>query len=75
MLAADDIESGMQRPAGLTKAKAAVIVSLENHFQDGRLSEEWLNVATEGDVRKALLKWEEYRIGPWSCDLKCLRLV
>lgn len=66
-VAADDIESGLQKPAGLTKAKAASLVDLANHFQDGRLSEEWLNAASEEEVRKALLKVRG--IGPWSCDM------
>jgi DNA-3-methyladenine glycosylase II len=66
-VAADDIESGLQKPAGLTKAKAASIVDLAQHFQDGRLSEDWLNLASEEDLRAALLKVRG--IGPWSCDM------
>jgi DNA-3-methyladenine glycosylase II len=66
-ITADDIESGLQKPGGLSKAKAFSIVDLANHFQDGRLSEEWLNAASEEDVRKALLKVKG--IGPWSCDI------
>jgi DNA-3-methyladenine glycosylase II len=66
-VAAEDIESGLQKPAGLTKAKAASIVDLANQFQDGRLSDEWLNAASEEAVRKALLKIKG--IGPWTCDI------
>ena len=66
-VAAGDIEFKLQKPAGLTKAKAASLVDLANHFQDGRLSEEWLNAASEEDVRKALLKVRG--IGPWTCDI------
>jgi DNA-3-methyladenine glycosylase II len=55
------------KASGLSKSKAASIVDLAKHFQDGRLSEEWLNAANEEDVQITLLKLRG--IGPWSCDI------
>lgn len=64
----DDIESNLQKPAGLTKAKAACLVDLARHFADGSLSEDFFATAeNENEIRKALLKVRG--IGPWSCDI------
>jgi 3-methyladenine DNA glycosylase/8-oxoguanine DNA glycosylase len=66
-VAVDDIEPGLQKPGGLSKANAVSIVDLANHFQDERLSEEWLNGASDKGNRRAMLKVTG--IGPWSCDI------
>jgi len=66
---AGDIEANLQKPAGLTKAKAACVVSIAEHFCSGQLSEERLTAASSSqeEVRAALLKIKG--IGPWSCDM------
>ena len=61
-----------QKMVGLTKAKTRSILDLAEHFQDGRLSEEWLQQQTsteisEEELRKALLQVRG--IGDWSCDM------
>jgi DNA-3-methyladenine glycosylase II len=62
------LETNLRKPAGLTKAKAASIVDLALHFQDGKLSEQFLKTTTdETELRKALLQVKG--IGPWSCDM------
>lgn len=63
-----DIEKGLQKPAGLTKAKAASIVDLAQRFQANELSEDFLTSnVDEETLRKALLAVKG--IGPWSCDI------
>jgi DNA-3-methyladenine glycosylase II len=57
----------LQKPAGLSLAKAKSIVDLSNHFTRGDLSEELLTTASEEDVRQALLQVKG--LGPWSCDM------
>lgn len=66
-LARDDAEGNLQKPVGLTKAKAACLVDLALHFTNGSLSEDFLTQADEATIRKALLKVRG--IGPWSCDM------
>ena len=63
------VEGGLQKPVGLTKAKAASLVDLASHFQRGSLSEEFLVSSSSSDeeIRKALLSVRG--IGPWSCDM------
>ncbi|GAX17185.1 DNA-3-methyladenine glycosylase II [Fistulifera solaris] len=62
------VETNLRKPAGLTKAKAASIVDLALHFQEGKLSEQFLKTTIdEKEIRKALLQIKG--IGPWSCDM------
>ncbi|GAX21454.1 DNA-3-methyladenine glycosylase II [Fistulifera solaris] len=62
------LETKLRKPAGLTKAKAASIVDLALHFQEGKLSEQFLKTTIdETEIRKALLQVKG--IGPWSCDM------
>lgn len=67
----DSNDSGLvknlQKPAGLSLAKAKSIVDLSNHFMRGDLSEMLLKTASEEDVRQALLQVKG--LGPWSCDM------
>lgn len=62
-----NIEIGLQKPAGLTRAKAASIVDLAHHFDSGKITDHFLESAPEDDVRQALLGVRG--IGPWSCDM------
>jgi 3-methyladenine DNA glycosylase/8-oxoguanine DNA glycosylase len=57
----------LQKPAGLSLAKAKSIVYLAQHFLSGDLSEEFLSSSPESSVREALLKVKG--LGPWSCDM------
>lgn len=57
----------LQKPAGLSLAKARSILDLSQHFVRGDLSEEFLQTASEFDIREALLRVRG--IGPWSCDM------
>jgi len=64
------VEAGLQRPAGLTKAKAASIVDLSRRFRRGELSESFFlgnNDESDGCIRDALLQVKG--IGPWSVDM------
>lgn len=67
------METKLQKPAGITKAKARSIVDLAQHFVDGKLSEELFSDDSdktnddEAILRKALLSVRG--IGPWSCDM------
>jgi DNA-3-methyladenine glycosylase II len=64
-------ESGLvdnfQKPIGLSMTKARSIVDLAKKFQEGTLSETFLQSALDDDIRDALLK--VHGIGPWSCDM------
>ncbi|GAX26354.1 hypothetical protein FisN_16Lu198 [Fistulifera solaris] len=63
-------ETNLRKPAGLTKAKAASIVDLALHFQEGMLSEHFLmTTIDETEIRKAPLQVEG--MGLSSCDM-CL---
>lgn len=66
-LAEKDITTSLQKPAGLSGAKARSIVDLAQHFEDGTLHDSFLQTASEQDVRESLLKVRG--IGPWSCDM------
>ena len=57
----------LQKPAGLSRAKANAILDLSYHFIRGTLSEEMLHSSPEQDVREALLQVRG--LGPWSCDM------
>jgi len=57
----------LQKPAGLSLAKARSILDLSEHFMRGDLSEELLQTASEERVREALLQVRG--LGPWSCDM------
>ena len=77
-LVVEDV-SKLQKPAGLSRAKAHSIVHLAHAFQSGHLTEEFLtstkslgandNGASDNDklVREALLQIKG--VGPWSCDM------
>jgi 3-methyladenine DNA glycosylase/8-oxoguanine DNA glycosylase len=57
----------LQKPAGLSLAKAKSIVDLAQHFLRGDLSDEFLSSSPESSIREALLKVKG--LGPWSCDM------
>lgn len=63
----DGLVENLQKPAGLSRAKANAILDLSNHFVRGDLSDQLLTTASEEDVREALLKVRG--LGPWSCDM------
>lgn len=63
----DGLVDRLQKPAGLSLAKARSLVDLAEHFTRGDLSEEFLQSAPEDSVREALLKVRG--LGPWSCDM------
>jgi DNA-3-methyladenine glycosylase II len=67
MLEEQGAEKHLQKPAGLSRAKAGAIVTLAKAFQDGELSEEFLLTAEEDVLRAALLQIKG--IGPWTCDM------
>ena len=66
-LSGDGLVEQLQKPAGLSKAKARSIVALAEHFSSGHLSEDFLTTASEDSVREALR--DVKGIGPWSCDM------
>jgi DNA-3-methyladenine glycosylase II len=66
-LAKENVETNLQKPAGLSGAKARSIVDLSHHFQDGKLNETLLISSTEETVRSLLLNVKG--LGPWSCDM------
>lgn len=68
-LAQIDVETDLQRPAGLSRAKARTIVALAEAFEKGTLSETLLTSTStsEEQIRNDLLKIKG--IGPWSCDM------
>lgn len=65
------LEIAVQKPSGLSRAKARSILDLSRHFASSTevLSEEYLTnpTATEEDLREALLRVKG--LGPWSCDM------
>ncbi len=63
----DGLVDRLQKPAGLSRAKANAIVDLSHHFTRGDLTEEMLHSSSEQDVREALLQVRG--LGPWSCDM------
>lgn len=70
-LAEEDLQQALQKPAGLSRAKANSIVDLARHFTDvdQLVSEEFLTHAerTEAEIRQVLLQVKG--LGPWSCDM------
>lgn len=66
-LAKIGLETHLQQPSGLSRAKARCIVALSEAFATGTLTESFLTSSSEGKVRKALLGIKG--IGPWSCDM------
>lgn len=66
-LAEKNITTCLQKPAGLSGAKARSLVDLAQHFERGVLQESFLHTASEENVREALLKVRG--LGPWSCDM------
>ncbi|KAL3906530.1 MAG: hypothetical protein SGILL_009233 [Bacillariaceae sp.] len=80
VLASQGYEEHLQKPAGLSKAKARSIIALAEAFTAGetnsesaeddqapRLSETFLTTAEDMKVREALVAIKG--IGPWSCDM------
>lgn len=63
----DGLVDNLQKPAGLSRAKAKAILDLSLHFAKGDLREELLQISSEQDVREALLQVNG--LGPWSCDM------
>jgi DNA-3-methyladenine glycosylase II len=61
------IEVSLQKPSGLSGAKARAIHALARSFQDEQLTEIFLKSGSESAVREALLQIKG--IGPWSCDM------
>jgi DNA-3-methyladenine glycosylase II len=66
-LAQQGLTEKLQKPAGLSGAKARSILDLAEKFEAGILSDAFLETAAEHQVREALLKVRG--IGPWSCDM------
>jgi DNA-3-methyladenine glycosylase II len=67
MLEEQGVEQHLQKPAGLSRAKAGAVVTLAKAFQGEQLSEEFLLTAEEDALRAALLQIKG--IGPWTCDM------
>jgi len=63
----DQLESCLQKPAGLSRTKAQSILALAQSFQDGNLTETFFASSSDKDIRESLLKIRG--IGPWSCDM------
>lgn len=66
-LAEKGLESHLQKPAGLSRAKARSIVALSQAFETRTLTESFLTSSSEDEIRKKLLGVKG--IGPWSCDM------
>jgi DNA-3-methyladenine glycosylase II len=68
-LAEQGVEEHLQKPAGLSRAKASSIVALATAFEKGELTEDFFiaPTSTEADIRNALLPIKG--IGPWTCDM------
>lgn len=68
-LAEQGVELHLQKPSGLSRAKAASIVALATAFESGELTEDFLiaPTSTEADIQNALLPIKG--IGPWTCDM------
>ena len=67
-LASDGLEVSLQKPAGLSKAKARSILDLAQRFDAGELSAEFLETSKdELAIREALLQVKG--LGPWSVDM------
>ncbi|CAB9515050.1 DNA-3-methyladenine glycosylase [Seminavis robusta] len=64
-----DLEDRLQKPAGLSRAKARSVLDLAQRFEQQELSEDLLldPNKTEDEIRQALLKVKG--LGPWSCDM------
>jgi len=67
LVAGENIEMNLQKPAGLSGAKARSIVDLSHHFINGKLSDQLLTSLPEESVRTLLL--DVKGLGPWSCDM------
>jgi DNA-3-methyladenine glycosylase II len=66
-LAEQGLEDELQKPAGLSKAKARAIVDLANHYATCDLTEDFLRNGSDEEIRQALL--DVRGLGPWSCDM------
>jgi DNA-3-methyladenine glycosylase II len=64
-----NLELGLQKPSGLSRAKAKSILDLAQRFEEQALSEAFLTnpMSTEEDIRNSLLQVKG--LGPWSCDM------
>ena len=63
----DGLVDRLQKPAGLSLAKARSLVDLAEHFARGDLTEEFLQSSAQDSIREALLNVRG--LGPWSCDM------
>ena len=63
------LETAIQKPAGLSRAKSRAIWDLSLKFQQGELTEDFLTnpQTSELTIREALLNVKG--LGPWSCDM------
>mmetsp|Transcript_30990 Transcript_30990/g.51214 ORF Transcript_30990/g.51214 Transcript_30990/m.51214 type:complete len:328 (-) Transcript_30990:64-1047(-) len=66
-LAEKGLVDHLQKPAGLSGAKARSILDIATKFDAGVLHDSFLQTASEKDVREALLQVRG--LGPWSCDM------
>jgi 3-methyladenine DNA glycosylase/8-oxoguanine DNA glycosylase len=66
-LAQQGLETHLQKPAGLSQAKAKALVDLAQHFEQEHLTDEFFSSSSEEEIREALLRVKG--IGPWSCDM------
>lgn len=66
-LAEKGLVDHLQKPAGLSGAKARSVLDIATKFDSGILHDSYLQTAPEDDVREALLKVRG--LGPWSCDM------
>lgn len=63
------LEMAVQKPSGLSRAKAHSIFDLAKRFDSNELTETFLSCpqTPEDDIRQALLQVKG--LGPWSCDM------
>jgi DNA-3-methyladenine glycosylase II len=66
-LAEKGLVDHLQKPAGLSLAKARSLVDLAQRFNDGILCEDVLQTSPEKQVRELLMQVRG--LGPWSCDI------
>jgi DNA-3-methyladenine glycosylase II len=66
-LAEKGLVDHLQKPAGLSGAKARSVLDLATKFHAGVLHESFLQTGSENAVREALLQVRG--LGPWSCDM------
>lgn len=64
-----NLEAGLQKPSGLSRAKARSIFDLAQKFDAQDITETFLTNpdSTEEEIRETLLQIKG--LGPWSCDM------